>query len=117
MSIWVTDFMLCGDDPAADGPAPIRYQRSHIYPRPEHPRAGTVDTAHIPAFLTPDGRDDDAEDGPLPPWLRLAVDPGQPGEDTVILDAAQVAALRDHLTWWLHAVRHNPTTPEGGSPR
>lgn len=112
ISIWCSDLhigMIGVDDP--DDPGPYLYHGSHIFPSSDGERGGMVDTAHIPGFLTATGYDPDGEDGPIPPWLRLSLNPAQDGEDTVVLDADQVRRLRDHLTWWLQAVQVGRTRP------
>lgn len=123
MSIYGTDFVLAddelGDDDLAAGwidpGAPFAYLGSHVLPGPEAPRAGEVQIASIPGFITRDGDPrseadlEVAEDEGyqrLHPYLRLSVDAWDCRSDTgvyatVVLDAAQAAALRDALTRWL----------------
>lgn len=77
MSIWCSRICLGDDVFPEESPAPIVYQRSHVLPRPGDARGGSVDTAHIPGFLTYDGYDDagDGEEFPWWPYLRLSVRP------------------------------------------
>lgn len=106
-------FCCMGED--EEIPAPIAYQGSHVMPGPGDDRAGSLDLGSIPGWLTKDGwcvhghgdHDEmDCEDeGDLPavwPFLRVSVGevPDQRGE-TILLDRAQVLALRDELTGWL----------------
>ncbi len=101
------------DDDGNDYPAPLIYQRSHVLPGPADPRGGSLDLAYIPGFITRDGLDVDGEEDPqcenegVWPYLRMSLRPDQTAasvdypEDTVVLDRAQVAALRDELRDWL----------------
>jgi hypothetical protein len=79
MSVWCTRLCLDADGFPEDGPGPIIYRKSHVIPSADDPRGGSIDTAHIPGFLTRDGYDDtgDGEDLPCWPYLRLAVRPAQ----------------------------------------
>lgn len=79
MSVWGSRW--CSDAEGFDDekPGPIKYQGSHVLPRPDSERGGSIDTAHIPGFLTYDGYDDAGDGEPLPwwPYLRLSVRPAQ----------------------------------------
>lgn len=133
MSVWVSRLALTGEW-ADELLPPLTYRGSHIIPSRDGERGGSVDTAHLPGFITRNGLDDagDGEDAPWWPFLRLSVRPAQhpdmatfrrlmgladklevtdpqlavdvraaaKPEDTVILDAEQVAALIDDLTNW-----------------
>jgi hypothetical protein len=104
VSIWASFCIMDGD--CGDPPRPIRYQRSHILPSLDDDRAGHFDLALIPGFITRDGRDDGPEDDDQCwPYLRLSA--GQIDDEdgvTVVLDACQVAYLRDQLEMWLSRV-------------
>lgn len=79
--------------------APWTYQGSHIPPREDGPRAGSIGLALIPSHITADGRDDQAADGPPWPWLRLNL--VVPGDDPcVLLDLAQARFLVAQVTAW-----------------
>lgn len=94
-----------------DHPAPMIYRGSHVLPNPDDPRGGSLDLGYIPGFITRDGRhrlaepDPECDDEGVWPWLRVSLRPTDDawadGEDTVVLDRDQVAALRDDLTDWL----------------
>lgn len=80
--------------------APLVYLGSHVQPQPDDRRGGHLDLAYMPDYCA------DPE-GPVP-FLRLglAEDPTtyqgmEPGNADVVLDRAQVVALRDALTAWL----------------
>jgi hypothetical protein len=103
MSVWVSRLIFDSLWPDETGPSPIQYRESHVIPTADDPRGGQVHTAHLPGFITRDGRDNGTpgdEDHPWWPFLRLSVDSGIPGEDTIILDVAQVDALIADLTAW-----------------
>lgn len=113
MSVWASGFVL--GDTAWDGEQdlgpPIIYRQSHVLPGAEDPRGGSLDIASIPAFLTRDGYDDGPDDGDVWPFLRVSLRSAQMTddlwvEDTLVLTAAQVSALRDALTDWLGRVDH-----------
>lgn len=78
MSIWVSRLVM-DDDWPDQPPMPLIYRASHLFPTVDGPRGGSLHTAHIPSFLTPDGYDDtnDGEDAPWSPFLRLSVRPAQ----------------------------------------
>lgn len=90
-------------------PQPYIYRESHVLPHADDPRGGMLDLAYIPGFITRNGLDVDGEQDPtcenegVWPFLRMSLRPaGWPdGEDTIVLDRDQVAALRDELTDWL----------------
>jgi hypothetical protein len=81
--------------------APLVYLGSHVQPREDDKRGGHLDLAFMPDYCA------DPE-GPVP-FLRLGLtqDPSTYGNEhsggnaDVVLDRAQVAALRDALTSWL----------------
>lgn len=83
---------------------PILYQRSHVLPARHDARGGSIDLGQIPAFITRGASDDGPDDGRVWPYLRFSLDAGQTDEDTVVLDRAQVQALRDELSRWLERV-------------
>jgi hypothetical protein len=88
--------------------APWVYQGSHIPPREDGPRAGTVGLAVIPSHITADGRDDQPSDGPPWPFLRLHLD--VPGDDpAALLDLAQARFLAAQLTAWADRVDGVPS--------
>lgn len=79
MSVWCSRLGLSDDWPD-ERPAPIIYRQSHVIPSADDPRGGSVDLAHLPGFITRDGRDNgtpDDEDRPWWPFLRLSVRPAQ----------------------------------------
>lgn len=104
MSVWCSRLVMDGEP--GESPAPLVYVASHVIPSANGARGGGVDTAHLPGFITRDGRDNgtpDDEDRPWWPFLRLSVRPSgaaDDAEDTVVLDAAQVDALIADLTDW-----------------
>lgn len=110
MSIYASSFEL-SDEEHADGAAPIVYQRSHVLPADDDPRAGRLDLAHIPGFISRTGRpavSDEDSDFPCHPWLRMGLestDPNSPEPDRryadVVLDREQVIALHEYLGQWL----------------
>lgn len=115
MSIYCSFGIFAADDQAGDYPAPIVYRRSHVLPSADDPRGGSFELASIPAFLTRDGCDDSKEDGTTCwPYLRVSLNTTDPDEDTVVLDRAQVEALRDELTGWLDRV--DPDLDPGTQP-
>lgn len=102
MSIYCTRLIL--DDTWGEHQSPLVYRRSHVLPHPSDKRGGSLETAHIPGFITRDGRDDQPEDERVWPFMRVSLT-GEGGEpDTVVLDADQVRALRDDLDEWLRRV-------------
>lgn len=77
--------------------APWQYQKSHIVPSVDDTRGGVVVAlAEIPSHITRDARDDQPEDGPPWPWLRLSV-----GQDDAVINESQAEAIRDALSGWL----------------
>lgn len=96
MSIYASIAGIDDDHPL--GP-PWIYRGSHLTPAENDPRGGDIGLAQIPSHITEDGRDDQPEDGPPWPWLRIhiAVDGDDP---TVLLDVAQARALAADLTAW-----------------
>lgn len=89
---------------------PWTYQGSHIPPREDGPRAGSIGLAVIPSHITADGRDDQPEDGPPWPWLRLHLD--VVGDDPcVLLDRAQVQHLMQQCANFLMATDTSQSTP------
>jgi hypothetical protein len=86
---------------------PWAYQGSHVTPREDGPRDGSVGLAVIPSHITADGRDDQPSDGPPRPFLRLNLD--VPGDDpTVLLDPAQARFLAAQLTTWADRAEPKP---------
>ncbi|NUR04228.1 MAG: hypothetical protein HOY79_49330 [Streptomyces sp.] len=86
---------------------PWVYQGSHICPREDGPRAGTVGLAVIPSHITADGRDEQPSDGLPWPWLRLHLD--VPGDDpAVLLDRAQVRHLMQQFAAFLDQTEPRP---------
>lgn len=89
MSIWAT-FLHFDDDTA-----PIGYYGSHLFPTDV--RAGSVDLALIPGFISPDRPDYEDEDDPPPhPFVRLSVN-----AETVVLDHEHVLEVYHALGEWL----------------
>lgn len=87
--------------------APIVYLGSHVNPDAAHPRGGSLQVAAIPNHCHPDARGTDSAGAPVD-FLRFSLDQTpttrggpQPGSADVVLDRAQVQALRDTLTAWL----------------
>jgi hypothetical protein len=111
-------FCCMGED--EEIPAPLAYLQSHVLPSQGGYRCGSLDLGLIPGFVTDNGWCVLGVDhtsqmstrgactceplGELPavwPYLRVAVsDDDEPGS-VVVLDHAQVLALRDELTGWL----------------
>jgi hypothetical protein len=58
MSIYCTSFELDdeGDEDGRDGPAPLKYLKSHVMPTLDDPRGGSLDLGEIPGFITVDGK-------------------------------------------------------------
>jgi hypothetical protein len=81
--------------------SPYVYQGSHVLPATNDPRGGWVEIAAIPNHITRDGRDDGAEG--KHDWLRVTVGETLDQQGRVLLDRAQVEALRNTLTEWLDA--------------
>lgn len=88
---------------------PVRYDGSHILPDEASPRAGSVDLAEIPGWITRADRpplDPDETGERVWPWLRLWVTADgpkdlPPGNAVVVLDRDQVADMHDYLGRWL----------------
>ncbi len=86
---------------------PWTYQGSHVPPREDGPRSGSIGLAVIPSHITADGRDDQPADGPPWPWLRLHLD--VVGDDPcVLLDRAQVQHLMQQCANFLMATDTSP---------
>lgn len=79
MSVWCSRLSM--DDVWHDElPPPLVYVASHVIPSRDGQRGGSVDTAHLPGFITRDGRDDGNPGDEARPWwpfLRLSVSPAQ----------------------------------------
>jgi hypothetical protein len=90
-------------DDFGDHPAPLIYRESHIIPRHTDPRGGFLNFGAIPAFLTRNGYDDNADENAWWPYLRVPLRTTTP-EDTAVLTHSQIVALRDELTSWLNRV-------------
>jgi len=88
-----------GEPTPEDLDAPIIYQGSHVLPKDDDPRGGSVGLALIPSHITRDGRDDKTEDEAPWPWLRLDVN-----HETVILTLEQAKRLRAALGEWVDDV-------------
>lgn len=122
MSIWCSSFELSdeGFEEGRDGPAPLAYRASHVFPTLGDFRSGSLDLAYIPGFVTDDGwciygvdhthqeRHEDCRCEPLNelpavwPFLRVGVEEeDEKDRAVVILDRSQVEKLRDNLTDWL----------------
>jgi hypothetical protein len=115
---WIADLRAQGIEAGVIGDdseerelgSPWVYRGSHILPRVTDDRGGALEVAAIPNHITRAKRDDG---GPgLHDWLRVSVsNPEVPENDenvarpeadaTVLIDRAQVEALRDTLTLWL----------------
>lgn len=91
--------------------APWTYQGSHIPPREDGPRGGSVGLAAIPSHITADGRDDQPSDGAPWPWLRFSLQDLSSDDPTVLLDLEQARFLAAQLTTW--ADRADPQTGGG----
>lgn len=129
MSIWCSTFEMetgpGGEIAERPGErAPIAYQGSHIRPKPDDPRRGSLHLAEIaphiglywPGFLRLGVAEEDTRLTPSAPSTnpdpRLsgarAYDLSKPAiippQTTVLLDREQVAALRDELSRWLSRV-------------
>ena len=88
---------------------PWAYQGSHIPPRGDGPRGGSIGLAIIPSHITADGRDDQPEDGTPWPWLRFGIYHDDGRLSDVLIDPAQARFLAAQLTTWADRV-------EGGTP-
>lgn len=89
--------------PCTCGAGPLAYQRSHVLPRADHPRAGYLDLASVAFHIGPDGRYDeqrDMDDHHHLPFLRLSARGSDEEPDTVVLDRRQAQELRDALVWF-----------------
>jgi hypothetical protein len=102
MSVYASFGIFDGEE--ENHPAPLIYRQSHIIPSPDDPRGGSFELGAIPAFLTRSGYDDGADEDAWWPYLRVSLLAGEPDEDTIVLDAEQVRALRDELTDWLERI-------------
>ena len=103
MSIWASFAVFDGDE---DFARPIRYRQSHVLPAPDGERAGSLDLALIPGWITRDGRDDHPDDDQVWPYLRVHVTDTDDAEGaTVVLDRRQVAQLHDEMGGWLERAR------------
>lgn len=117
--MYATSLDLCGES-EDDEPAPIRYLGSHVLPTPGDERGGSLDLGLIPGFITDNGwclhgvdhtsrtsTRDACTCEPLDelpavwPFLRVGVSDDDEAGCVVVLDHAQVLALRDELTAWL----------------
>lgn len=104
------------EDGTPDGTV-LSYIGSHIYPEPSTHMPGTVGISHIPGFIWRSGlpveRQDQDDDDPIAPFLRLDVGTWDTTErrpmmaDTVVLARAAVERLRDDLTAWLERPMHD----------
>jgi hypothetical protein len=83
---------------------PWAYPGSHIPPREDGARGGSIALAVIPSHITADGRDDQAADGPPWPFLRLTVEEETYNAADVLLDLAQARFLAAQLTAWADRV-------------
>ena len=82
------------DTDAPCGP-PWLYQGSHILPDDDDPRGGVISLALIPSHITPTLLDDQPEDGPPWPWLRVSTD-----APDALINPAQARHLAEQLTDW-----------------
>lgn len=83
------------DTPERELGSPWIYQGSHVLPAVSDSRGGWVELACIPDHVTRDdgtGRHD---------WLRVTVGVSMGELGTVLVDRAQVTAIRDALSEWL----------------
>ena len=113
MSVYGSFGVFDGDEP--NRPEPIIYRGSHVMPRRDDPRGGSLDLGLISGFVTLDGRALNDED--CWPYLRVSIDPdpatdygdGPIGEvhATVVLDADQVERLLGDLAGWLARVNRS----------
>ncbi len=109
MSIWASA-------DAFDGLGrPIRYQGSHVLPSDDDERAGCLDLAEIPGFISRGDRHLCGPDDECPkpadvccdrswPYLRVGLSDGE-GSAVVVLDRGQVGALHAYLGRWLTRAR------------
>jgi hypothetical protein len=111
VSIYASSFEL-SSEVFADGAAPIVYGGSHILPSDQAPRAGRLDLAHIPGFISRTDRpalhEGEEADWPYHPWLRIGLESTDPDwpEDArryvdAVLDREQVAGLHAYFGQWL----------------
>lgn len=108
MSIWSSMDLVSCHVPRCDGcgacgglGAPFIYHGSHVMPEANGARSGQVDCGWLSKFVRHHRDNPTATDDPdgVDPWMRFSVN-----EADVILDRAQVTALRDGLDEWLAAV-------------
>jgi len=105
MSVYCSFGIFADDNEGGEYPAPLIYRQSHVLPKPDDPRGGSLELASIPAFITRTDYDETKEDGTgCWPYLRVSMWTATPDEDTVVLDQAQVTALRDELNGWLQRI-------------
>lgn len=107
MSAYGTWLMLDDNDERG---APIAYQGSHVIPDPgADRREGWLEVGAIPnhvlAYRNGEEATIESDDETLAAYkmeaIRLGLGNGHDTEVTVVLDTAQVRALRDVLTAWL----------------
>ncbi|GGS67943.1 hypothetical protein ACFFV7_16180 [Nonomuraea spiralis] len=119
MSIYCTRLLMADDCPD-DLPSPIAYLGSHVRIEPDPRRHGHLSTAHIPPWCAYGVEPVDVDEaGPPLPYLRLSMDgyngrePRREASATVVLDRAQVKALRDDLDEWLSSLPSEETESRG----
>lgn len=94
----------CGNE------GPIVYQGSHVNPRADDLRGGSLEVGVIPNHCHPDVRGAASDEGPPVEFLRVSMTEHpdtyhglEPGSATLVLERGQVERLRDTLTSWLEA--------------
>jgi len=97
------------DDTSTGRQPPLVYKGSHILPRMDNPRGGSLDLAHICGFISREGPAHDGDQGDAEeywPYLRVSLnDPWHEG--TIVLDVHQVDTLIADLQSWREHVDMN----------
>lgn len=84
--------------PCTCAAGPLAYQRSHVVPAVDGPRAGNVELATVASHIGPDRCYRD-EDGTHLPFVRLSLRGSKDEPDTVVLDRRHAAELLEALRW------------------
>jgi hypothetical protein len=103
MSIYASGYDIGMDDVGSLTGTALEYQRSHVFPSPDHPR-GAVYLASIPAHCVPGASEDEEWGSRVAEFLRLSVAAhgAMIAEDAdVVLTVSGAVELRDALNDWL----------------
>jgi hypothetical protein len=100
-----TDAWWLYDDtkPCTCAAGPLAYQKSHVVPTADGPRAGVFDLASIAPHIGPDCRYSEDRDvhGTHLPFLRVGLQGSEEEPGVVVLDRRQVAELHRVTGWFL----------------